>query len=278
MCRFYGFRANEATKVECTLVHAQNALLIQSRLDRSGSSHTDGWGVGFYHDREPEVERRASAAHEDLHFSATAERVYSKTVIAHVRQATVGGPSVANSHPFCHGVWLFAHNGTLEAFDQVQPLLERETDAAYRQVRQGVTDSEAIFVWLLGRMAAAGIGLHRRCPDSARLVAVVRDAVRQLVAWSDAQHPDEPSKLNFLLTDGATLVATRLGRSLFWVRRNGIRDCEICGIPHVHHDSKGTYRAVVVASEPISHESWEEVPDGTILSIDGKVKTALAPI
>ena len=27
MCRLYGFRANEETKVECTLVHAQNALL-----------------------------------------------------------------------------------------------------------------------------------------------------------------------------------------------------------------------------------------------------------
>lgn len=33
MCRLYGFRANEATKVECALVLAQNSLLAQSRAD-----------------------------------------------------------------------------------------------------------------------------------------------------------------------------------------------------------------------------------------------------
>ena len=36
MCRLYGFRANEPTKVECTLVHAQNALIVQSREDLAG--------------------------------------------------------------------------------------------------------------------------------------------------------------------------------------------------------------------------------------------------
>lgn len=278
MCRFYGFRANEPTKVECALVHAQNALLIQSRLDRSGLSHTDGWGVGFYHDHEPEVERRASAAHEDIHFSDTAERVYSETVVAHVRQATLSGPALENSHPFCHGVWLFAHNGAVEAFDKIDPRLKQQTDPKFLQLRQGETDSEAVFVWLLSRMATVGIDAHERCSDPALLVDVVREAIHQLARWTDQLMPDKPSKLNFLLTDGATMIATRWRRTLFWVRRVGVHDCEICGIPHVHHDSQADYRAVVVASEPISHEKWEEVPEGTVLTIDADLKTDVAPI
>src|SRR6476620_10098238 len=40
MCRHYAFRANEPTKVECTLVRAQNALLAQSRADRRGKTHS----------------------------------------------------------------------------------------------------------------------------------------------------------------------------------------------------------------------------------------------
>ena len=48
MCRLYAFRSTEETKVECTLVHAQNALMAQSRRDRSGLSHAHGWGIVAY--------------------------------------------------------------------------------------------------------------------------------------------------------------------------------------------------------------------------------------
>ncbi len=75
MCRLYGFRANEETKVECSLVHAQNALMLQSRADLRGRAHPHGWGLAFYHNVHPTVVRRASAAYEDLHFSETVERI-----------------------------------------------------------------------------------------------------------------------------------------------------------------------------------------------------------
>lgn len=278
MCRLYGFRATEPTKVECTLVHAQNALMIQSRLDRSGLSHTDGWGVGFYNDHHPDVERRASAAHEDLLFSATAERVYSETVVAHVRHATVGVPALMNCHPFCHGVWMFAHNGTVEGFDRVSRRLEQETDRRFLELRRGTTDSEAVFLWLLSRMRDVGIDAAAPAGDLAALVGLIEQAVRDLVAWSREARPEKPSKLNFLMTDGASLIATRWNRSLYCVKRQGIHDCEICGIPHVSHDTGVKYRAVVVASEPISHERWEEVPEATLLAVDGDVGTADFPL
>jgi len=278
MCRLYGFRANAPTKVECTLVHAQNALLLQSRADLRGKSHPDGWGIGFYHNTIPEVERRASAAYEDLHFSATAERVYSETVIAHVRMATVGQPLVSNTHPFSYGRWIFAHNGTLSGFARLCRRLEHEVDAEFAAHRVGETDSELIFVWMLTRMARAGISPELHCDDTTSLVQLVTESVRQLAAESAASGERGPARLNFMLTDGKILVASRWNHTLYWVARHGIHDCEICGIPHVHEQPGHEYRAVVVASEPISHESWLELPEHSILSVDADVRAEVRSI
>ncbi len=269
MCRLYGLRSNEPTKVECTLVHAQNALLAQSRRDLVGQSHPDGWGIGLLDGAAPRIERRAKAAFDDLHFSVTAERVFARTVLAHVRQATVGEISLGNTHPFSHGGWMFAHNGTVTAFDRVRPVLEKETDARFRDRRLGTTDSEVLFHWLLSRMSRAGIDLAGGKADLPRLVELVADSVSRVASLCREAGEEKPAKLNVILTDGEVLVATRWRRSLHWVEREGLHDCEICGIPHVHHREGTDYRAVIVASEPISgDEPWQEVPEGAVVAVD----------
>ena len=64
MCRLYGFRASEPTRVECSLVHAQNALMEQSRMDLEGLTHGHGWGVAEHPDGVPFVEKQAWAAQD----------------------------------------------------------------------------------------------------------------------------------------------------------------------------------------------------------------------
>ena len=278
MCRLYGFRANESTKVECTLVHAQNALMLQSRRDLRGASHTDGWGLAFYHNSHPDVERRATAACEDLHFSATAERIYTETVVAHVRLATVGQPTAVNSHPFAFGPWTFAHNGTLTGFDRLQESLIAETAPRLNAAREGTTDSEHAFYWLLSRMEQAGFDPGHPAVDLPGLLQVVAESILELAQRSADVGPEKPAKLNFVLTDGKHLVASRWNNSLHYVLREGVHDCEICGIPHVHHHSGVDYRAIVVASEPISHEHWREVPDRSILGIGPDIGAELHDI
>jgi glutamine amidotransferase len=278
MCRLYGFRANEPTKVECTLVHAQNALLLQSRADMLGRSHSDGWGIAYYHEEHPEVQRRATPAFEDLYFSETAERIFTQTVVAHVRQATVGAPALVNCHPFSHGVWAFAHNGTVRGFDHLRDEIIAETHADLRNCRQGTTDSEHAFYWLLSRMAEAGIALTACCRDVAALGDVLAAAVDELAKRCRMAEPDVPAKLNFLLTDGRALAASRWNNSLYWVERHGVHDCEICGIPHVHHETGTAYRAAVIASEPITHEDWREVPDHSVLLVDESIDASLRRI
>ncbi len=277
MCRLYGLRANEPTKVECTLVYAQNALMTQSQADLRGVSHPDGWGIGFYEGPRATIERRDTAAHEDLHFSVTAERVYAETVVAHVRRATVGSNSQVNTHPFCYRNWTFAHNGTVTAFERIRTTLEQQTEEDLLDQRRGTTDSELVFYWLLSRMSAAGLDPKGTGACLELLVEVLREAVAYLDDLNDRAGAENPAKLNFLLTDGNLLVATRFRHSLYWLVREGIHDCEICGIPHVHHQPGVDYRAVVLASEPITHESWHEVPEGGVLAVDHTVHAEVYP-
>ena len=226
MCRLYGFRANEPTKVECTLVLAQNAMLRQSRADRRGKSHPDGWGICSYHDGRPDLERRAVAAFADAHFSVTAERTYAETVLAHVRMATVGAVRAENTHPFAHGPWSFAHNGTVTAFAALEGPMAAETGPRLQAHRSGATDSEQLFYWLLGRMERAGIPADVPCSDLPALKRVVTASLAELASRCERAGAREPARLNLLLTDGSVLLATCWNHTLWWVHREGVHDCE----------------------------------------------------
>ena len=116
MCRLYALCANELTRVECSLVGAQNALMAQSKGDSEGLVHGHGWGVADYPNGTPIIEKKTWAAFHGEHFAKKAAKVYAHTVVAHVRRATVGEPSILNTHPFSYGRWIFAHNENLSGF------------------------------------------------------------------------------------------------------------------------------------------------------------------
>ena len=259
MCRLYGFHATEPTRLECSLVRAQNALMAQSKMDREGLTHGHGWGVAEHPDGLPFVEKQAWAAYHGEHFKKTAKRLYSRMAIAHVRRATVGRPGLENTHPFVHGVWLFAHNGTVPDFERVREALLPELDELHRSEIHGTTDSEHIFRYLLT--------LWQRHPERS-LVAILRDGLEQVITWATEINAAAKISLNLLWSNGEELVGSRLNRTLWYLERDGLMHCEICGETHVHHDPKRPYRAVEVASEPITQERWLQVPNGTVFTID----------
>lgn len=259
MCRLYGLRATEPTRIECSLVRAQNALMAQSRGDREGLVHAHGWGVAEYPNGVPFVEKQAWAAYDGEHFEKTAARIYSRAAIAHVRRATVGRPCLENTHPFVHGLWLFAHNGTVPNFGLVRERLLPELDELHHNEIQGTTDSEHIFRYLLTLW-----GRHPERP----LIRILRDGIEAIVSWIAEVDPEARVSLNILLTDGKVFVGSRLNRTLWYLERDGLVVCEICGQPHVRHDSRQAYRAVEVASEPITHEDWRQVPNGAVFTVD----------
>ena len=57
-------------------------------------------------------------------------------------------------------------------------------------------------------------------------------------------------------------------RAQWHLRREQAYTCKICGRSHVHHDAGTDYRAIEIASEPISDDNWQEMPDGVVYSVD----------
>lgn len=269
MCRLYAMRANEPTRLECSLVLAQNALMQQSQGDAEGLVHGHGWGVADYRDTVPVVEKQAWAAWHGEHFRKTAARIYASTAVAHVRQATVGGTTIENTHPFRHGRWIFAHNGTIPHFDRVRDLMIEHIDPDLRNDIKGVTDSEHVFYFLLT--------LHLRRPDIP-LVQTVGHGLRRIIEWSHTIDPSLKPALNIVLTDGDRLVGARYGRTLWHLVREEVVTCGICGRKHVRHDIGNDYRAVEIASEPISGENWQPFADEVVYCIDENVAFSIEPI
>src|SRR3954462_8092975 len=99
MCRLYGFRSSVLSGVHTSLVNAENALALQSL------KHPDGWGIAYYHGRFPHLIKNDTQALEDGLFREVSSVVATRTLIAHIRQATVGQVNILNCHPFQHGPW-----------------------------------------------------------------------------------------------------------------------------------------------------------------------------
>lgn len=268
MCRLYGFVASEETGLECSLVSAQNALLVQSDRDLRGVRNPDGWGIAAWDGAVPGIVKSTFPAFADRGFAEVAESVLSHSVIAHIRAATVGPVAFENTHPFQYGPWVFAHNGTVHSFEHVRTHLDLGTFGP----PEGSTDSETVFLWLVNRMSSHGLSPMQPSDSLARVVDFLHDAVQELVQISLRAGATETPSLNFVLSDGENLAASRWGNSLYWTYRTGVTDCMVCGSSHCPTADE-TYRAVMVASEPITDEDWNEIPEGTVFGASPEITT-----
>jgi glutamine amidotransferase len=192
MCRVFGCVSAQPGSVRHELVEAENPLIRQSE------THDSGWGMAVY--RRPDgadadCVRFPEAAYTDGDFIRATE-MRGRIFNVHVRRATMGGLSDANTHPFCMGNYSFCHNGTVIDF-------HRLVEPGVRPAK-GDTDSEHLFNYLL------------RDLDPARVVEGLRHMVRTAIERSAF------SGLNFLFSDGERLYAYRLGIfELHWQAQPG---------------------------------------------------------
>jgi glutamine amidotransferase len=101
--------------------------------------------------------------------------------------------------------------------------------------------------------------------------------LEQVIAWCREIDPERKISLNVLWTNGEFMVGSRLNRTLWYLERDGIERCEICGQSHIHHNPKQHYRAVEIASEPITSEQWLQVPNGTVFAVDPDFRLHIEP-
>ncbi|HZC12524.1 MAG TPA: class II glutamine amidotransferase [Thermoleophilaceae bacterium] len=192
MCRVFGCVASEPVSIRHELLEAENPLIRQSE------DHDSGWGMAAYERAdgcEPRLARFPQAAYQDGDFlEATGMR--GRIFSVHVRRATMGDLSLANTHPFSLGSYTLGHNGTIISYPRL-------LDPGMRRP-QGDTDSEHLFNLLMeGYDCAAPVESLRR--------AIARTVKRSAF-----------SGLNVLFSDGERLFAYRLGLfELHWLARPG---------------------------------------------------------
>ena len=147
MCRLFGMTAGTAA-VGATfwLLDAPDSLQVQSRRN------VDGSGIGFFDPiGKPVLDKQPEPAFADEEFIRGAKQAVSTTFVAHVRWATTGGRTVANTHPFAMQGRIMAHNG---GFGEVAHLDYQL--GPYRKLVQGDTDSERYFALIIQQIDTHG--------------------------------------------------------------------------------------------------------------------------
>jgi dimethylhistidine N-methyltransferase/ergothioneine biosynthesis protein EgtC len=226
MCRHLGY-LGPAVSLSSLIFDPPHSLLTQtwapSDMRHGGTVNVDGFGVGWYVDGSAVRYRRAVPLWTDQSFAAVAATTRSDAVLAAVRSATVGMPICDDAcAPFTDGHWLFSHNGSIAGWPHSVTALAAELPTADLLTLDAPTDSA--FIWAL---------IRHRLHAGADPADVVAEVARTIGAMA----PD--SRLNFMLTDGRTLIATTWWHALsVWADEDRI----------------------VLASEP-----WDDDPQWTTL-------------
>jgi predicted glutamine amidotransferase len=147
MCRLFGMNAGaEPVGATFWLLDAPDSMDVQSRRN------VDGSGIGFFDPSgRPVLDKQPEPAFSDEEFIREAKQAISTTFVAHVRLASTGGRTIANTHPFAMRGRIMAHNG---GFGELARLDEQL--GPYRQLVAGDTDSERYFALITQQIDAHG--------------------------------------------------------------------------------------------------------------------------
>jgi len=241
MCRFLAY-SGEPIILASLLLQPKRSLIAQSLAAREAKTITnaDGCGVGWFGEfTEPGLYRGVLPAWSDANLASLCRQIRARQFLAHVRSATSGEVTTANCHPFTAGRHLFMHNGQIGNYDRLRRHIDMMIPDASYSLRQGTSDSEAIFLiaWS-DRFEADPIGALAR--TLAGICTTIKAAGGSKALRFAAAHGD-----------GDSLFAYRWasdGRppSLYWRRLSG---------------------GIVVASEPFDADTsaWTAMPAASVL-------------
>jgi predicted glutamine amidotransferase len=254
MCRWIAYRG-EPTALERYVTSPAHSLVEQSMraLESTAATNGDGFGLGWYADLpDPGVYREVRPAWSDDNLRNLCRHIRSHLFFAHVRATTGTAVTRPNCHPFVSGPWMFMHNGVIGDWSQIRRPVEAMIPDDLYPTRLGTTDSEAVFLAIMG----AG-GADDPVGATTRVLDVLTDLVN-----SGARR--DPLRFTSALTDGKDLYAFR----------------------YAVNDNANTlyYRAagdeVVIVSEPLDKDRsiWTPVPANHVLIARAGERVKLVPM
>jgi predicted glutamine amidotransferase len=171
-----------------------------------GRKNVHGWGIGFFRQRLPVVEKSGDQVFADgrLHasFQRLARVVNSPIILAHIRYKSSGTVDDCHAHPFVLDFWgqswIFAHNGKA-------PVIETYATGNFPKL-EATSDSARAFEFLRDFFVTA----EPRCPFTS-FGAILQEALILLLQRY-------PGEYNFLLTNGQVIWAFTNHRQFFLLK------------------------------------------------------------
>jgi glutamine amidotransferase len=303
MCRFLIYKGKEPMTLSNLLTKPQHSIINQSydsrlRIDAQ-PVNGDGFGVGYYTlddekdqdlnsklDNSPCLYKAITPAWNNLNLQRISEKTRSKLIFAHVRASTYGVLSETNCHPFTYNNLMFMHNGGISNFNKIKLRLINFIDENFFIHIKGSTDSECCFALFLHCLKVNGFD-----PDSGAVCDLkilrksVVDSIQHIKNWvKEVQVSNEPSLLNFAVTDGENIVVSRYvtsktdeAASLYF--STGSNFVEYSPGRFKMERMNKSQNLVMIASEPLTFErnDWLSVPTNSTISIS-KLNVLLHPI
>ncbi len=269
---------NDPNLMTCQVARLRHLVSLQE-----GGRTPDAYGFGSYGAGDVLLGKRPSGAPAPLGLGELCGAVGGEALVVHARTATVGNLKDENTHPFRFRRWLFAHDGTVEGWEQVKPRLLQGLPDFLRRAIQGETDSEHVFTWFLKLLRDDG-QLDRLDLEASAAALALGRTVRQIDAWCREAGAQRQSAMNLVATNGRVLVATRRGRPLHYALLEGIVPCPHDGIDASTPESDPRLRphrrvkAVCFATLLGQANGFIEVPEGSAVAVSRALQVAVAAL
>ena len=212
------------------------------------------------------VDTRPAWSNENL--QQIARVITAPVVFTHVRAAYQGMPvNDQNCHPFRAGRYMFMHNGGVGGFTRMRRrLIESLGETAYECVAKSLnSDSAVCFGLFLNTLDDIWE------PLEAKTLRAKLEQVIDLLRRMSAEHcvKGEVSLLNFALSDGHVMLATRVAipetaqsASLYYAMGSRFAVPDLASSPgeYVVCRADRRNRVVLVASEPLTEHKFDWIP------------------
>jgi glutamine amidotransferase len=227
-------------------------------LDAQSHRNPDGAGVGTFGPAgEPEVSKQPIAAWEDAQFATAAQDLRGTTFVAHVRYASTGAHTMANTHPFLAGGRLFAHNGVVQGLGELD---QRLADLGAAGLVGGDTDSERVFALITAETRRHG--------------GDVTAGLTEAVGWISARLP--VYALNLVLLTATDLWALRYPATHeLYVLDRPAGEALDAASPRIHAQSPHLAHqpSVIIASERMDDDpGWRLLDPGELLHVSSALE------
>lgn len=272
MCRLFGFKSVLQSQIHQSLVNADNAIAKLSE------EHPDGWGVAYYVEDAPHIIKSENKAIEDKIFKKVSGVVTSHTVLAHIRNATLGNKSILNTHPFQYGPWVFGHNGNVKNFSVNKNKLLRLVDPKYIRFILGETDSEILFFIILSEVLRSGLNKKSIAAAIEKIVGVIGPIE------TDPNADNSNTFLSFIMTNGKSMVAFQGGKSLYYsTHKSKCPESGTCNFFNQTCENRAANKSIVnhllISSDPLSGQNeWTAMKTGELIILNNEMEFNLGQI